>query len=144
MKLAIQSTPPSTQLAWQPEQRATLQTLWPAAADVWCHESLYMVCLGTSHRHDMVAQYHGRNTCSASAGTKGSSPDLGLVQYGSARRACMHVDPRRSTIKIHGGFAAPLRPAAGRRSQATCMYVCMYDYIAVSTRTLTPPTTGTD
>ena len=25
-----------------------------------------------------------------------------------------------------------------------CMYVCMYDYIAVSTRTLTPPTTGTD
>ena len=22
------------------------------------------------------------------------------------------------------------------------MYVCMYDYIAVSTRTLTPPTTG--
>ena len=23
------------------------------------------------------------------------------------------------------------------------MYVCMYDYIAVSTRTLTPPTTGT-
>ena len=23
-----------------------------------------------------------------------------------------------------------------------CMYVCMYDYIAVSTRTLTPPTTG--
>ena len=26
----------------------------------------------------------------------------------------------------------------------SCMYVCMYDYIAVSTRTLTPPTTGTD
>ena len=25
-----------------------------------------------------------------------------------------------------------------------CMYVCMYDYIAVSTRTLTPPTTGAD
>ena len=25
-----------------------------------------------------------------------------------------------------------------------CMYVCMYDYIAVSTRTLTPPTTETD
>ena len=23
-------------------------------------------------------------------------------------------------------------------------YICMYDYIAVSTRTLTPPTTGTD
>ena len=25
-----------------------------------------------------------------------------------------------------------------------CMYVCMYDYMAVSSRTLTPPTTGTD
>ena len=25
-----------------------------------------------------------------------------------------------------------------------CMYVCMYDYIVVSTRTLTPPTSGTD
>ena len=25
-----------------------------------------------------------------------------------------------------------------------CMYVCMYDYMAVSTRTLTPPTTGTE
>ena len=27
--------------------------------------------------------------------------------------------------------------------RAACMYVCMYDYIAVSTRTLAPPTTGT-
>ena len=25
-----------------------------------------------------------------------------------------------------------------------CMHVCMYDYIAVSTRTFTPPTTGTE
>ena len=32
----------------------------------------------------------------------------------------------------------------GGRCMYVCMYVCMYDYIAMSTRTLTPPTTGTD
>ena len=35
------------------------------------------------------------------------------------------------------------KPGSGTLDTYVCMYVCMYDYAAVSTRTLTPPATGT-
>ena len=44
--------------------------------------------------------------------------------------------------RSRGGIARVLEHCSG--SVHTCMYVCMHDYVAVSTRILTPPTTGTD
>ena len=43
----------------------------------------------------------------------------------------------------HAPLTVPLQPVRIYIYMYACMYVCMYDYIAVSTRTLTPPTTET-
>ena len=67
---------------------------------------------------------------------------------GSSREVCFKtqptlLDPRYHTIPIVQMQQALAEDTELRRLWR-CMYVCMYDYIAVSTRTLTPPTTGTD
>ena len=48
----------------------------------------------------------------------------------------MHTDMRN---KVPGNKVTRTHKLSFKR-----LYVCMYNYIAVSTRTLTPPTTGTD
>ena len=56
----------------------------------------------------------------------------------------VYVDSGRTSrcVYVHSGWLHGILCVCA--DEFVCMYVCMYDYIAVSTRTLTPPTTGTD
>ena len=57
--------------------------------------------------------------------------------------AVSHPDSSdQAQLRIGGEVSKSCRPCQRRGS--LFVHVCMHDYIAISTRTLTPPTTGTD
>ena len=58
----------------------------------------------------------------------------------TAERLIMIGDHLQLRPKVNAMHLQVRTPAPGPGLPRVCMYVCMYDYIAVSTRTLTPPT----
>ena len=87
---------------------------------------------------------------------KYSDPDLSMAPTQRAS-ACLEAATRLPTQArrlwpfvvlacAYSMFALSLTVLIVVSRELSCMYVCMYDYIlvAVSTRTLTPPTTGAD
>ena len=90
-------------------------------------------------------------------GGEGRAYPADALQEGRASSSCIPVcDVCSVAVRVHregGGFkkrgpettlGTSLPTFCTSPRVGVCMYVCMYDYKVVSTRTLTPPTTGTD